>query len=180
MQESSFKIVALNTAGAKGNFVYLTELIENNDIVFICEHWLNKHENFLINNLCKKEETVFFSSPIESTSYLGRPWGGICWVINKKVEIVNVEQIEEGISILNFNYNKERYSIIGVYLQYNSHKIEHAIRYKSQLSLLESKMDEIIRRKEKVFLMGDFNGDIKGKNTTMTLNYTIGYRKQNY
>jgi hypothetical protein len=163
MQESSLKIVVLNRAGAKGNFVYLTELIENNDIVFICEHWLNKHEKFLINNLCKKEETVFFSSPIESSSYLGRPWGGICWVIHKKVKIVNFEQIEEGISILNFNYNKERYSIIGVYLQYNSHKIEHAIRYESQLSLLERKIDEIIRRKEKVFLMGDFNGDIYRK-----------------
>jgi hypothetical protein len=46
MQESSLKMVSINTAGAKDDFVYITELIENIEIVFICEHWLNKHEKF--------------------------------------------------------------------------------------------------------------------------------------
>ena len=41
MDNKGLKIVSLNTAGAKGNSVYISEIIKNNDIVFICEHWLN-------------------------------------------------------------------------------------------------------------------------------------------
>ena len=58
MDESSsimLKISSLNTNGARGNLVYINKLIEKSDIVFCCEHWLNKYEKniFEILNKCK-------------------------------------------------------------------------------------------------------------------------------
>ena len=91
MDNKGLKIVSLNTAGAKGNSVYISEIIKNNDIVFICEHWLNKFEKYLIKNLCENNEKVFFFSPIENINNIGRPWGGLCWIIKNNVEIIDVE-----------------------------------------------------------------------------------------
>ena len=154
------KIAALNTAVAKENFVYIKELIKNNNIVFLSEPWLSNLEKFLINNLCEENESIFFSSPMETLNSIGRPWGGLCCIIKKEIKIINVENIEEGISILNISVNNEKYSIIGVYLKYNSHKIENIIRYDSQLSLLEQKLKDLRIRKENIMIIGDFNGDI--------------------
>ena len=78
------KLAALNTSGAKGNFLYIKELIKINDIVFLSEHWLNKFEKFLINNICEDNETISFSSPMETLNTTGRPWGGLCWIIKKR------------------------------------------------------------------------------------------------
>jgi len=56
-------IVSLNTNGARGNLWYIEYLIKNNDIMFCCEHWLNKYENnFFENiNLNKEFNTIIYS-----------------------------------------------------------------------------------------------------------------------
>jgi hypothetical protein len=37
---------------------------------------------------------------MESLSNVGRPWGNLCWIVNKNIEIKNIQLVEEGISIL--------------------------------------------------------------------------------
>ncbi len=83
------KIVSLNTNGARGNILYIENLIKNNDIVFCCEHWLNEKYSIKIRN--KEYNTVFFS-PMEQNKNKGRPWGGLCWLIKNKIRINGVRK----------------------------------------------------------------------------------------
>lgn len=91
------KIASLNTNGARGNLLYINKLTELNDIVFCCEHWLNNKEKDIFVNLNKNVNTYFFS-PMLDTNRVGRPWGGLCWFVNKKLKVIKYELLEEGIS----------------------------------------------------------------------------------
>jgi hypothetical protein len=50
----------LNTNGARGNLVYIKKLIEKSDIVFCCEHKLNKYEKKIFEILNKNVNLSFF------------------------------------------------------------------------------------------------------------------------
>jgi uncharacterized protein YlzI (FlbEa/FlbD family) len=49
------KIASLNTNEIIGNAIFVENLINNNDITFVQEHWLNNHNKYIIKNLCKNK-----------------------------------------------------------------------------------------------------------------------------
>ena len=45
------KITSINTQGLKSNSEYISSLLDTNDIIFVCEHWLSNAEKVLLKNL---------------------------------------------------------------------------------------------------------------------------------
>jgi hypothetical protein len=78
---------------------------------------------------------------MDQINRVGRPWSGLCWFTKKKVEIINHEILEEGISYLEMKFNQQAVSLIGVYLTSLSAKLEHKIKYSSQLLILKEKLN---------------------------------------
>ena len=53
IENNLVRIVGVNTHGLKSNSVYIASLIESNDIIFICEHWLSNAEKLIVDELTK-------------------------------------------------------------------------------------------------------------------------------
>ncbi len=104
-QNIMIKIASLNTNGIIGNAIFVENLINNNDITFVQEHWLNNHNKYIIKNLCKNIEKVFFFSPMGAYPSKGRPWGGLCWIIKNNIKLTNYETLDERISIIDVKFN---------------------------------------------------------------------------
>ncbi len=91
----SYSFASINTHGLKANSDYiLNELVENNDILFVCEHWLSNAEKHILN---KKSHKLHFS-PAEKQP-AGRPYGGNCFLVRKDINI-GVKIIHEDSHIL--------------------------------------------------------------------------------
>ena len=155
------KIASINTNGAIGNSCYLETIIKNNDITFVQEHWLNVNNKSFFKNICSNSEQIFFFSPMQSFPTKGRPWGGLCWIINKNIECVNFEVIDDGICVIDVKINNYALSLIGVYLAYNSSKLDMQLRYENQLKLIEQTIEQKRDESKEFILLGDFNGDIQ-------------------
>ena len=157
-------IVSLNTNGARGNLLYIDYLIKNNDIMFCCEHWLNKYEsNFFENININKDFNTIFYSPMEQINSKGRPWGGISWFVKKKIEILKHEILEDGISVIEIMYENESLTLIGVYLSSMSAKIEQKIKFTSQLLILKERLISCRMENKRFIIIGDTNADVNRK-----------------
>ena len=157
-------IVSLNTNGARGNLWYIEYLIKNNDIMFCCEHWLNKYENNFFENInLNKEFNTIFYSPMIQVNNKGRPWGGSSWFFKKKIEILKHEILEDGISAVEIKYKNETFTLIGVDLASMSAKLEQKIKYRSQLLILQEKVISCRRENKRFIILGDTNADITRK-----------------
>ena len=53
IEKNLVRIIGVNTHGLKSNSVYIASLIESNDIIFICEHWLSNAEKLIVAELTK-------------------------------------------------------------------------------------------------------------------------------
>ena len=143
-------LASLNTNGAKGIALYIYNLINSNEIVFLCEHWINKFDKNTFDNLSlNKNINKIFFSPMNHVNNKGRPWGGQGWFISKKIEILRHEVLEDGISLIEIEYENEKLVIIGVYLACVSSNLEQKIKYDGQLLILKEKILQIIERVEK-------------------------------
>jgi hypothetical protein len=98
---------------------------------------------------------------MDQINRIGRPWCSLCWFTEKKVEIINHEILEEGISYLEIKFNPQVVSLIGVYLTSLSTKLEHKIKYSSQLLILKEKLNSCKMEQKRFIIIGDLNGDIK-------------------
>ena len=41
---NELQVTSINTQGLKSNSEYLSSLLDTNDIIFVCEHWLSNAE----------------------------------------------------------------------------------------------------------------------------------------
>ena len=154
------RIAALNTNGANGNQNYIKLLTDYNDITFINEHWIkNNEKNFFI-NLCKNEK-IFFYSPMDQTWKKGRPWGGLCWIIKNNIKVSNFEILDDGISLIDVKINDTDLTIMGIYLSFNSNKIENSMHFLSQLKIIEGIIIRLRDQRREFLIVGDFNGDLQ-------------------
>ena len=83
MALNSFKITGLNTHGLKPNHAFVEHLVINNEIIFICEHWLLNAEKYIMDELGKDSHHVSFSPASKGLS--GRPFGGNCLLVSKQL-----------------------------------------------------------------------------------------------
>ena len=92
---TKLKITSINTQGLKSNADYVAHLLDLNDIIFVCEHWLSNAEKILIDNLSDVHKP-YFSPAKQGPS--GRPFGGNCFLVSKKIR--NIKILHEDPNIL--------------------------------------------------------------------------------
>ena len=94
----NIKIATYNCYNFKANTIYIKKLIDNNDICLFIEHWLDLYEKYLLEDICSDHNIYFHSDYDKSKCKNGRPYGGMCWVIKKSINILNFVQYNEKIS----------------------------------------------------------------------------------
>jgi len=134
-------ILSFNIKNFKTNNYYLTnEIVNSNiDICFITETWLAEEENQLIydkfgrnfNILCQNEMSI-------NTERRGRPFGGKCWLLNKKLKIGRHEYLNNDISFTEI-VDKCGFSkaiVIGVHLPFDDNSNNKIANYISNLEII--------------------------------------------
>ena len=145
-------IVSMNCHGYKGNGHYTNSIIQQNDIIFLCEHWLSSAESFLLSDQSSSHELIF--SPAQK-QHTGRPYGGNCFLykndIVKKVDIIHED---EHILAIKSNIGSETVVLIGIYLTayHDNTSIE---KYTFELNTLTSIINQFIEEAE-IIMFGDF------------------------
>ena len=66
----------------------LKKILDENDIIFLIEHWLNLKEDILVSEFAPNFN-IFFESFMDGVNGRKvRPFGGKCWLVRKEI-IVN-------------------------------------------------------------------------------------------
>ena len=76
-------ITTLNTQGFKTNIMYINNLINQSDVLFLSEHWLSNAEKSLLENISQTTHKLLFT-PTEK-KIAGRPYGGNCFLIRNQL-----------------------------------------------------------------------------------------------
>ncbi|CAF1091906.1 unnamed protein product [Brachionus calyciflorus] len=151
------EIVTLNCNGLRNNIMYVKELQYKHDIFFMQEMWcedkaqvtnlLGNHKNYKIQFISGMEK--------KRKKTRGRGYGGIGWVINKRINNYKVTFINNRISIFKLN----EYGVIGVYLTANDNKSAKKLIKENEFIQLSNIINEL-KKQFKVICIGDFNCDI--------------------
>ena len=152
------KICSFNTHGIKGNLAYIDYLCRNHEILFLCEHWLHKGEKYIIDAISDDKTTIFDSS-MDDCHTTGRPFGGLCWLINQNFKVLKCEFISNFLSIVNIIVNEKELVLIGSYCIYNNNTSEHTTIFENQLNIISSLIDQCRENNDDFILLGDFNAD---------------------
>ena len=144
-------VASINTQGLKSNSEYISSLLNSNDIVFVCEHWLSNAEIIIPKNLSERHTPYF--TPAEKGP-TGRPFGGNCFLISKEFKNIKILHEDSNILAINFNCNNVNMLVIGIYLScYNN--CSSVEKYSAQLNtlsgILEMYMDEC-----EIMIVGDY------------------------
>ena len=143
------KFASINTQGLKGNSDYvINDIIRNNDVVFICEHWLSKAEKHILNS---DTHGIYFS-PAEKQP-AGRPYGGNCFLIRNCFD-EDIKTIHEDSHILAIQLPKQNVILIGVYLTCY-HDASSKEEYKTQMNMLTSIIEMHLDESE-IIIVGDY------------------------
>lgn len=86
-------IATYNCHNFKANNLMISNLMQNNDICFVIEHWLGTEEAFYFNDLCNNQSIIFNADFEKAKLGRGRPFGGFCWIINNKFKVCDYEKI---------------------------------------------------------------------------------------
>ena len=147
------KNVSLNTHGFKSNALYISNLINEYDIIFLSEHWLSKAEQSLITDISKPHHRIYFTPAEKQAS--GRPYGGNCFITRNTVA-ESTEVIYQDFNILAIKVTKMNlsYLYIGIYL--TSYREKSSIEsYNNELNILTSLINTYSGESE-IILVGDF------------------------
>jgi hypothetical protein len=154
-------IISYNCSGIISNHLVLKDLLINNDIIFLVEHWLSKEDSHILVNLCGDNHHVLFESDYSRSDHIkGRPFGGRCWIVRKNIIINEWLQLSKSITKLTFQENDNLISIYGIWLQFDNNKSESYINFKQDLSILEMEDKLCSIKNIKGLYIGDFNSDL--------------------
>ena len=148
------RLIGFNTQGLKSNVVYISELIDNHDIIFLCEHWLSNSEETIVKDISSQTHNYLLSTAEKHP--VGRPFGGNCFVIRKNI-FTNISVIHEEKSIFAIKVTiseKINYIIIGLYLTCY-HDYTSIEKYIDELNIITSIIKSNLGESE-VIIIGDF------------------------
>lgn len=99
---NAHRLVSINCKNLKENFLCVNSLIENNELVFLQEHWLNEQQINTLDEIIEfNNHNAYFDTPIDLTQQKkGRPFGGIGWLISKKIKIIEIRFLTNRISLI--------------------------------------------------------------------------------
>ena len=99
-------LVTFNCYGLKSSMSYVKSLYENNDIVFLFEHWLNQNEIAALNKDLKRDGywTSLTSSMDPEIVKAGRPFGGTGFICKKqdRFSFKRIDSDSDRLSVIKF------------------------------------------------------------------------------
>ena len=153
MSLNNIKVISLNTHGFKGNVVYVNNIVKNNDIIFISEHWISKLELFLLEDISSSHSLIFHEAQKNGT---GRPFGGNCFFIRKNLpNDIEIIHDEHNILAIKVKFQNKLYIFIGVYLPACRNDTKSLENYKLSLASIKSILNQYSDEGE-IILLGDF------------------------
>ena len=147
-------------------------LIELNDILYICEHWLALEQECDIHKIIGENHQLIFKSSftLSDKNFFnrrqGRPHGGVLWLIEKKLKIRDFVLLSDQISkiIIELN-NNTSIAIYGVWLGFDDtqNRAGSFAAFQNNLLILESELSILNATETPFVFMGDFNADLNRK-----------------
>ena len=92
-------------------------------LVFLCELWTKPTDINLIKEIASYSDKNFvYKSDIDHNYKKGRPYGGQCWLIDKKFKILENKFINRYLSYLHFKIRNQELVVIGVFMPFDDSK----------------------------------------------------------
>ena len=157
-------VATLNCFGLENNIIYIQKIIEQNQIVFLQETWLDSLNS--LDQKINKYNTykTFHRSAMTSKVRKGRPYGGIGWIISKSIKNIFCIFSSERITYIKI----DNLVIIGVYMHFNDGKTETALNFENDLSIISTIYNKYNKENE-ILIIGDFNTDLNKNNEFVRL-----------
>jgi hypothetical protein len=157
------KILSFNIKNYKINNYFLSKQAADNniDIIYSTETWLGEEENYIINNNFGHSYYVLNHNEfLISTRSKGRPFGGKSWLVNKNINLIKYEFINNDVSyiVIDDYNNQSNLLIIGVHIPFDDNSSYRLASYESNLQIIENLVEEFAGMP--VLVVGDFNTDI--------------------
>jgi len=179
-------VTSFNCQGFKSNRQMVRNLVDNNDILFLIEHWLTEDQYYLLDEISSSHDIVNFQADMDvsscSLSRRGRPFGGKCWFIRNEIKIVSNDIINKHISTIeikvNLNGNNEHMLIIGGWLPFDDGSSDKLASFKSSLSAIAAAIHSHRLRSisSPILIIGDFNAAIsRGRRFDLLFEEFIAY-----
>ena len=162
-QIKRLNICSLNTNGVKRNLNYIQELISKNDFIFLCETWLMEHEALFLKSL-SSTHLVIAKSDMNTIPLRGRLYGGRAFIYKKSLHLLKHSFINKHISFFSFSLPNNSFTLITVYLPFDNNSFFNFSEFKTNLQIIKELFDIYIARQHSVFVIGDFNADLKRNN----------------
>ena len=154
-QHNKIKIATYNCLNFKANKIYIQSIIKKYDVCFFIEHWLNTKEQYLFNEICLDHHVIFHADYDNSETLRGRPHGGLCWVINKKISVKNFNIFNKNVTNITIEFEKNIFMLFGIWLPFNDNTNGSLALFQSSLSLISSQLNPT----QPYIVLGDFNAD---------------------
>lgn len=177
----SVNIATFNCHGLKSSLSFVQSLLETNDILYVCEHWLRPGELNIISQTHLSSFWTNLKSSMDPTEVPagGRPYGG-CGFICKRVRGLVFRPIPctsdriSGVEVL--SQQQTILSVFGVYMPYDSHNSDSKEAYLETLNELQGYLDSA---SGPCVLIGDFNTRLPQNRTLSQRWYrTNGFSKR--
>ncbi|RNA05275.1 hypothetical protein BpHYR1_021600 [Brachionus plicatilis] len=91
----------------------------------------------------------------------GRPYSGICWLINKSFNVIECDFFDSDYSCLKIDIDSKILNCIGTWIPFDNGSKERLVKFKNILSGIEGRLD--IVHYERHILLGDWNCDLMRK-----------------
>ena len=146
------------------------KLIYLNDIIFICEHWLAKEQEFIVHDILKENQhQILFESGFSLAEKeffnkkRGRPFGGTLWAIRHEINVKEYVILSNQISKITIQLNTiEELVIYGVWLGFDdsNNRAKSNQEFPNNLDFLQSEITYLNCAETSYIILGDFNADL--------------------
>ena len=96
---NTISLISFNTNGVKRNLTLIQDFCKY-DIIFLCETWLLNEESLELLNSLSVNHSYYHCADMLFAPDKGRPYGGRSFIINKKLEILNHDFVNQHIASL--------------------------------------------------------------------------------
>ena len=162
--QKNIRCVSFNCLGYKNSRSFIDSLCLNNDICFLCEHWLKPCELTAIKSELKQQHlwSVMKSSMDPEKIQAGRTHGGVGFICKEilGMEYRSIDIVSDRLCAIQLLCNHSVIlTVIGVYMPYFNGSNDQVNMYMQVLEILQGLIDVYSEGKPCV-IIGDFNASL--------------------
>ena len=158
-KSQTFTLSTFNCNGLRSSMAYVTELVSNHNINFVCEHWLKPSDLHSVKG-CFSNKWCYFKSSMKTDEVaLGRPYGGVGYICDllPGVRYHVVECDSDRICCIRVIKNQKiLLTLIGVYLPFDNHTVTQTELYIEVLDQIKCLIQDA-NDSGPTLIMGDMN-----------------------